>query len=190
MALRRSLSDITQLEMRVQEVQAENVRLMEENAQLKRAPPGVEQLAAIAAAAAAAATMRELLQQQDCSVTKKKKQPMALRFTKSGHLKNVQPGELLTQPQIVAQLTLQEAAAKQKVERKETEKKEAQELKRKARTDAAAATKRKEAEGAPAARKKRQVAKPAEVDSAAERKEEEEKKVEEPLWKRLMTRWR
>jgi hypothetical protein len=109
-----------------------------------------------------------VLQHAEHAAAKKKKP----QRSKAGHLKNVRPGELLTQPQIVQAMKSHEAQEKEKLEKKAADKRETDEVRKRVRAEAAAAVKkRKRKQDAPPARKKRVTAVVAE--EAPEEQEEE-----------------
>lgn len=155
MTLRRSLSDITRLELRVQSVESENKQLKQEMEQLKDAQQASNALVAKASAAVSIVdrTLSELLQNESRphpgSTPKKVKK---VRQSKKGHLKGVPAGQLLTQQHIIQGIKEQEAREKASAEKKATEALELQGLRKQAKAEAAAEKKRKKAEDAAAAR--------------------------------------
>jgi hypothetical protein len=168
MSLRRSLSDVTVLEMRVQSVEVENAQLKERVALLERGALG--QVAVHSTVEAVApATMAELLLQEE-GVQSKRKAKKTRKNSKRDLLKNVRPGELLTQPAIIEALKQQEEEERAKTEKKAVEKRVAQALKKKTNAeDQLVKKKAKAAEGGPA-RGKRKVAEQDEGSSKPKRK--------------------
>jgi type IV secretory pathway VirB10-like protein len=178
MSLRRTTSNITRLELRVQEVEVENARLNAVVAALSRGEAGVTAPSVSGSAMEAAVTMSELLQREERPhpTLEPRKKPKAPRRSKKGYLRGVPAGSLLTQPQIVQGLVAQESKERERQEKKAAAKNETQELMKRTREEAAAAKKRKKADGAPPSRKKREEAK--EVKETAEQKEEVKERVE------------
>ena len=179
MSLRRSLSDISRLEMRVQSVESENKRLKDELEQLKGAQAREGVVAEVRAAIDAQVTLSEFLLRESrphpASAPKKVKR---VRVSKKGHLKGIAPGQLLTQPHIIQGIKEHEAQEREKAARKEAAKAELREMKKRARAEMAAEKKRKKAEGAAPARRvrrKREVA--VRVEEEVEEKGREEEGV-------------
>lgn len=180
MSLRRSLSDITKLEMRLQTAQAENARLKVTVQELSRNGGGVATAGVSAPPSSTVVSIGELLHREERPhpASGPKKKPKPPRKSKKGYLKGVPPGSLLTQPEIIGALLEQEGKEREKVARKAAAKTEAQELRKKARAEAAAGKKRKKAEDGTLARKKREAAK-AEEDSSEEDSSEEKEEAKE-----------
>lgn len=156
MALRRSLSDITRLEMQLETAESENRRLREEIEQLRRTAANSEVVADVSAAVGANMTLGEFLTRESrphpSAAAKKVKK---VSVSKKGYLKGVAAGQLLTQPHIIAGIKEHEDREKASAERKAADKVELQTMRKQARASAAVEKKRKAAAHPPPARGKR-----------------------------------
>jgi hypothetical protein len=190
MSLRRSLSDITKLEMRVQAVEAENARLREAVAALTSGQAVVTPSTVSGPSADAPASISELLQREERPhpASGSKKRPKTVRKSKRGYLRGVPPGSVLNQAQIIAGLREQEMTEADKAERKAAAKSEAQELRKRARAEAAAEKKRKKAGAANTPLKKRESGEVARGDTEEEEESKDEAQTNSPsLYRSVVT---
>ena len=145
--------------MKIQALEVEVAQLREKVAALTRGQPIIMLPASSAPVVMAAITMTELLQREERPhpASGPKKKPQGPRRSKKGYLRGVAAGSLLTQPEMVQGLLEQEAKDREKAEQKEAATKEAQELNKRKRAEAA--TEKKKAAGTagtpPAPRKRR-----------------------------------
>jgi len=154
MSLRRSLSDITQQELKVQSLESENERLKKRVQQLERQQVRTSELVAeVSAVVNADMTLSGLLQRESRPhPASAARMPKKVRTSKKGHLKGVAPGQLLTQPHIIQAIKEHEQREKEAAERKEAERLSVLEVRKQQRADAAAVKKRQRAEDTVAAR--------------------------------------
>ena len=154
MSLRRSLSDITQQELKVQSLESEKERLKERVRQLERQQVRTSELVAeVSAVVNADMTLSGLLQcESHPHPASAARMPKKVRTSKKGHLKGVAPGQLLTQPHIIQVIKEHEQREKEAAERKEAERLSVLEVRKQQRADAAAVKKRQRAEDTAAAR--------------------------------------
>ena len=154
MSLRRSLSDITKQELKMQSLESNVERLQQRVQQLEQQQVRTSELVAeVSAVVDADVTLSGLLERESrphpASAARK---PKKVRTSKKGHLKGVAPGQLLTQPHIIQAIKEAEQKEKKAAERKEAERLSVLEVRKQQRADAAAAKKRQRAEETAAAR--------------------------------------
>ena len=153
MSLRRSLSDETARELRMEQLLADNQRLEDKVRLLEAAQARSEAVVQVQAAIAANATLSEfLVAESRPHPSTGQRPPKRVRVSKAGHLKGVAPGALLTQAHIIAGIREAEMAEKEAAERKSAEKAAQQEAQKQTRALAAAEKKRQRAEEAKTAR--------------------------------------
>jgi hypothetical protein len=167
------MSSVLRLEMRLEESEKEITRLKAELAQAQQGPAEAGTVAVVVASSDGALTLSELLRKAEQAVRKLKP-----KRSVAGYLKNVRPGEVLTQPQIVQAMKEQNAAEKAKVEQKAADKRDLQELRKREKAAAAAAKKRKRDDAPPPRRRRRALATAQEERKGDEVEEEEEKEEE------------